>query len=157
MQQPKTTTTTHLVSDLIANLNWNGQPVPVRWTQGLSTPELDRAARALNLTSFCGTGYREAIHDVEHRFLQREPWASSCVINTAPEGQVKGEHWVCLYYDPGSDLQHTLEYFDPAGILNFLPSVTCLMEELSPFHPVVQNQHPLQNALDTTSPACGFH
>ena len=147
----------HLLQDLARALNWTSDP-PIRWTQGLSTQEMDKIASALGLDSWCGTAYREDMHSAERRFIAREPRASSCVINTAPQGQVKGEHWVCLYYDPSDpELQHHLEFFDPAGLINHLPSVTCVMENLSPFHPVVQNQTPIQDIFDPKSPACGYH
>lgn len=146
----------HLLQDLCTNLEWEGKP-PVRWTKGLSTTEIDRTCEALGIQSFCGTGYREAVHDIGLKFTKREPHPSSCVINTAPEGQVAGEHWVCLWYHPDPDLSEQVEYFDCAGLMNLMPSVTCLMEELSPFRPVLQNLHPIQNSLDTASVACGFH
>lgn len=156
----------HLISDLVNNLKWQGAP-PIRWTSGLSTDEMNVIAEALKIPSWCGTGYRERVHHMERLFELREPYPSSCVINTAPEGSKDGEHWVALYYTPYPDIgqeDHHVEFFDCSGLLNVMPAVDCLMESLSdgpdrnniPL-PIVQNTSVLQNGMNPDSPACGYH
>jgi hypothetical protein len=68
-----------------------------------------------------------------------------------------GEHWIAIYYNPLSDNDTILQYYDSNGMCNVLSSVECMFEELSPFNPIEQNLSIIQDLTDIESISCGYH
>ena len=122
-----------------------------RLKEGLSGEELTRFCKRYLPESFLSVFSLDNIEydRIQDRLTQGQ--ATSCIVNTTKASE-KGEHWIGVHFTAEGEC----EYFDSYG-LPPIQAETQRLCEMAPSGCYNWNDEPVQDILDDSSAACGFH